>query len=107
MPAIITATGTFSGLDNQNPESQAPGAEVNEVISTHRDTVEQRFQPRALDIVNSFPRDFDGLQEVMQFVGIFAQAYSISSPAAVHRIKNILEAFQQTLELTEQRVYTP
>lgn len=107
MPATITAVGTWSALDDQNPESQAPGAEVNEIIATHRDTVEQRFQPRALAYRDSYAMDVDGLQEVMQFAGLFAAGYAITPLAAIARIIDILQgAFQNTEELTDQRVYT-
>ena len=108
MPAVITASGTWSALDDQNPVSQAPGAQVNEVIRVHRDTVEQRFMPRALDYRNSYPEDVDGLQEVMQFAGLFAAGYGIPAPAAIARIIDILQkSFENTEELTDQRVYTP
>lgn len=107
MPALITATGTWSALDNQNPTSQAPGANVNEVIREHRDTVEQRFQPRSLAIRDALPQDVDGLQEVNQFIGLFAAGYGIPAGAALARIKDILMAAENTEELTDQRVYTP
>ena len=107
MAAIITSTGTWSALDNQNPTSQAPGANVNETIRQHYDTVEQRFQPRALD-VKQLPNDVDGLQEVMQFVGLFAAGYSIAAGAAITRIRDILEAYQNTRGPSEgSATYTP
>lgn len=106
MPAAITATGTWSALDNQNPTSQAPGARPNEIIRVHRDTVEQSFQPRSLDYMR-YPDDVDGHQEVMQFVGLFAAGYSIDSAAALTRIRDILEGFQNTEQLPERRVFAP
>lgn len=107
MPAVITATGTFSALDNLNPASQGPGASVNEVLRTNRDGVEQRFQPRSLDYKGAYPSDVDGMQETMQYIGIFAAAYSISSLAAAFRIRDILKAFLSTADLADSRVFTP
>lgn len=108
MAAEITASGTWSALDDSNPTSQAPGANVNEVIRQHRETFEQRFQPRSLDYKNSFPDDVDGLQEVMQFVGLFAAGYSVPSGVAAQRIADIIaKAYFNTDELTDQRVYEP
>lgn len=113
MPAVITSTGTFSGLDNLNPTSQGPGASVNEVLRQQGGgfpggNVEQRFQPRALDYSGAYTDDVDGMQEVMQFVGIFAAAYGIGASAAVRRIADILtKAFTNTADLTDRRVYTP
>ena len=108
MAATITASGTWSGLDDDNPTSQAPGANVNEVIRQHRESFEQRFQPRALDYKNSFQDDVDSMQEVMQFVGLLAEAYSIPAGVAAQRIANIIQnAFFNTDELTDQRVYQP
>jgi len=106
MPAAISASGTWSALDDQNPPSQAPGANVNEVLRVHRDTVEQHFQPRSLDYMQ-YPNDVDGHQEVMQFVGLFAAGYAIDSAAALTRIRDILESFQNTEQLPERRVYEP
>jgi hypothetical protein len=109
MPATITSTGTFSGLDNLNPTSQGPGASVNEVLRDNRDSTEQRFQPRALDYPGSFASDVDGMQETMQFVGIFAAAYSVSPHAAATRIRDILKAFlgHGSQEFPQGRVFTP
>lgn len=108
MAAAISASGTWSSLDNSNPTSQAPGANVNEVLRQHRETTEQRFQPRSLDYKNSFQDDVDGLQEVMQFVGLFAEGYSIPAGVAAQRVLDIIEkAFMNTDELTDNRVYIP
>lgn len=106
MPAIITSTGTWSALDNMNPTSQAPGARPNEIIRVHRDTVEQSFQPRSLDYMQ-YPNDVDGMQEVMQFAGLFAVGYGIDSLAALTRIRDIIEGFQNTEQLPERRLYIP
>ena len=95
MPATITATGTWSALDDQNPTSQAPGANVNEVLRQHYDTAEQRFQPRALDI-KQLPNDVDGLQEVNQFVGLFAAGYGVPAGVAIARIIDILDGYRNT-----------
>lgn len=113
MPALITSTGTFSGLDNQNPTSQGPGAVTNEVLRQEGGgfpggNVEQRFMPRALDYKNFYESDVDGMQEVMQFVGLFAAAYSIGPSVAVRRIADILtKAFTSTADLTDNRVFIP
>lgn len=108
MAADITASGTWSSLDDSNPTSQAPGANVNEVIRQHRETFEQRFQQRSLDYKNTFPDDFEGMQETMQFIGLFAEAYSIPAGVAAQRISDIIQkAFFNTDELTDQRVYEP
>lgn len=104
MAATISASGTWSALDNQNPTSQAPGANVNEVIRQHYDAVEQRFQPRALDI-KELPNGVDGQQEVMQFVGLFAAGYSIAGGAAMTRIRDIIEGFLQTRGPSEGPTY--
>lgn len=106
MPATISFTGTWSALDNANPTSQAPGANVNEVIRVHRDTVEQRFQPRALDY-NQYATNVDGMQEVMQFAGLMAVGYGIPASAALVRIRDIIESFQNTEQLPERRLFTP
>lgn len=100
MPATITSSGTWSALDNANPTSQAPGANVNEVIREHYDGVEQRFQPRSLD-AKQIPNDVDGLQEVNQFIALFAAGYSIPAGAAMTRIRDIIEGFQNTIGPSE------
>src|SRR5437762_10076168 len=104
MPATITSTGTFSSLLT-GATSQAPGAIVTETIKTHRDTVEQRLERS--DYRGLYPSDVDGEQETMQFVGLFAAAYSISGRAAVARIRDILKGFQQSEKVEDERVYTP
>lgn len=106
MPAILTSTGTWSALDNQNPASQAPGANVNEVVRQHYDTAEQRFQSRSLDI-NQLRNDVDGLQETMQFVGLFAAGYSIAPGVAIARILDILDGFRSTRGPSEGPTYIP
>jgi hypothetical protein len=106
MPADITATGTWSALDNQNPSSQAPGAVTNEVIRVHRDAVEQKFMPRALDY-RQYPNDVDGMQEVMQFAGLMAVGYGIPVSAALVRIRDIIEGFHNTEQLPERREFVP
>lgn len=105
MPATITSTGTFSALLTTNAASVVPGAVPNEKISTHRDTVEQRFQ--RIDYRGLFPLDVDGEQEVMQFVGIMAAAYSISARAAVARIMDILKGYKQSEKVEDERLYIP
>ncbi len=95
MPAIITSSGTWSSLDQSNPVSQAPGASTREVLRENYDSPEQQFQPRALDI-KQLPNDVDGLQEVMQFVGLFAAGYSVPAGVALARIIKILDGFRNT-----------
>ncbi len=114
MSATITASGTFSSFDTGNATSQGPGAVTNEVIrqfgggNTVGGNVEQRFTQRALDYSGSYPNDVDGMQEVMQFVGLFAAAYGIGPSAAVARVRDILaKAFTGTADLVDRRVYTP
>lgn len=106
MPATITSSGTWSALDNLNPTSQAPGANVNEVLRQHYDTAEQRFQPRALDI-KQLPNDVDGMQEVMQFIGLFAAGYSIPAGVARARIIDILNGQRNTRGPSEGPTFTP
>jgi len=110
MPAEITATGTWSALDDDNPTSQAPGANVNEVLRQHYDTHEQRFQPRSLNYKDEFRSDVDGMQEVMQFVGLFAAGYGIPAGVAMTRIRDIIsKGFQNTVGPSEgpYPTYTP
>lgn len=108
MPAIITASGTWSALDNQNPASPAPGSEENEVLRQNYDSAEQRFQPRSLDI-KQIPNDVDGLQEVNQFVALFAAGYGVPPGVAMTRIRDIIEGFQNTIGPSEgiYRTYVP
>lgn len=106
MPAEITASGTWSALDDQNPTSQAPGANVNEVLRQHYDTAEQRFQPRALD-VKQLRNDVDGQQEVMQFIGLFAAGYGIAAGVARARIIDILCGQRNTIGPSEGSTYIP
>jgi hypothetical protein len=107
MAAAITGTGTWSSLDNTNPVSQAPGDVGNEVIRVHRDTVEQRLRPRALDPALAIRLDVDGFQEVNQFIGLFAAGYGIPGLAAITRMRDILEAMLVVADRPEQqRVYT-
>lgn len=108
MPATITSSGTWSALDNLNPSSPAPGSEENEVVRQNYDSAEQRFQPRSFD-AKQLPNDVDGLQEVMQFVGLFAAGYGIPAGVAMTRIRDIVEAFQNTIGPSEgiYRIFTP
>lgn len=108
MPATITASGTWSALDDQNPTSPVAGSEENEVLRQHYDTHEQRFQPRSLD-AKQLPNDVDGLQEVNQFIGLFAAGYGIPAGVAMTRIRDIIEGFQNTIGPSEgiYRTYEP
>ena len=113
MPATITSSGTFSSFDTGNPTSQGPGAVTNEVIRQFGGgfpggNVEQRFTPRALNYKDAYPDDVDGMQETMQYIGLFAAAYGIGAGAAARRIADIIsKAFLGTADLPDSRVYQP
>lgn len=102
MPATITASGTWSALQNTGPLSQAPGPSGRETISQMEQTVEQRAV--STPYRDGFTRDIDGMQEVAQFAGLMADGYDIGSRAALVRIRAIVTAMLGQEDVENRRV---
>lgn len=105
MPATITATGTWSVLQVTNALSQAPGAITRESMAQHRDTTEERYQQTSLAGRTAFLADLDGFQEVMEFAGLMAAAYSVPVGVCLMRIRAIIAAMNQSESLEDQRLF--
>lgn len=106
--ATITATGTWSALDNQNPTSQAPGAVTNETMAQHRDTMEKRYTQDSLNYRTQLALNMDGYPEFNQFLGAFAAGYSVAPLVALSRIQQLVKSMMNSEETPEsRRVYAP
>jgi hypothetical protein len=106
--ATITASGTWSALDNTGPLSQAPGAVTRETMAQHRDTTEERYLQDSLNYRTQLSANMDGYPEVNQFLGAFAAGYAVAPLVALQRIGAIIKSMLNSEETPEsRRVYTP
>lgn len=94
MAAVITATGTFTAIND---------APTEEGQSIHQGPYGQD----ELRVRDGLDRDQESIQEVNNVVALFSEAWGSPPPATIVRLKDILGQMQRQRTDGSERVYSP
>lgn len=94
MSATISKTGTFTGIDDDG--ETVPAVEGQ---SVH----EKSIGSGELGATVGMQTDQMGYQELIQFVALFAEANAIPGPAAVVRLRHMLELIEREPQMGERK----
>src|SRR5690242_15141970 len=105
--ATISASGTWSTLDQFDPTPRGPFTRTAGLPTQENLTVEEDYNTNSLNYTSDggLGTAANGVPEVTQFIGLYAQGYGIPAGAAIDRILATLNSMRQTQEPSAIRVY--